>query len=104
MCIGTTNAERVDANPICPVNGELRRHHRHLQLVVGEADLCAKSAMPLPTTVSRRVGINSLAGFGVLNLMLGGIVRCSKARTALMRLLRPDDPSEWPRLGFTEPI
>ena len=42
-----------------------------------------------------------LRGFGFLNLMLGGIVWCSKARTALKRLEMPEAPSEWPTFGLS---
>ncbi len=45
-----------------------------------------------------------LFGFGFANLMLGGMVRCSSARTALMTLVMPEQPSEWPTLGLTEPM
>src|SRR4051812_38551488 len=90
--------------------------------------LCAESRMawallpPIPNELtlmrSRRAsghGIGSvgtdkphdsqgISGFGVLNLMLGGMVRLSNAMTALMRDERPEAPSEWPRLGLTDPI
>jgi hypothetical protein len=36
--------------------------------------------------------------------MFGGMVLCSRARTHLIKLLKPDDPSEWPTFGFTEPM
>lgn len=42
-----------------------------------------------------------LLGFGRVNLMFGGIVSCSKASTALIKLVIPEAPSEWPTLGFT---
>lgn len=42
-----------------------------------------------------------LLGFGVMNLIFGGIVLCSKASTALIRLVMPEAPSEWPTFGFT---
>lgn len=45
-----------------------------------------------------------LLALGVLNLILGGIVLCCKANTALIKLARPADPSQWPILGFTEPM
>jgi hypothetical protein len=35
-----------------------------------------------------------LLGFGVVNLMFGGMVLFSKANTALIRLVIPDAPSE----------
>ncbi len=47
---------------------------------------------------------NALFGLGSWNLMFGGIVRCSSANTALMTLLMPEQPSEWPMFGFTEPM
>ena len=34
-----------------------------------------------------------LLGFGLENLMLGGIKLCSKANTALIKLLIPEAPS-----------
>lgn len=37
-------------------------------------------------------GNNSLFGFGLSNLMLGGIIPFSSARTHLIRLVRSDDP------------
>jgi len=45
-----------------------------------------------------------LLGFGVLNLMFGGIILCSKAKTDLIKLVRPEAPSEWPKFGLTEPM
>jgi hypothetical protein len=45
-----------------------------------------------------------LLGLGVLNLMFGGIVLCSKAKTDLIKLVRPEAPSEWPKFGLTEPM
>jgi len=44
---------------------------------------------------------NVLFGFGVVNLMFGGIILCSKVRTALIKLLIPEAPSAWPMFGFT---
>ena len=35
-------------------------------------------------------------GFGFENLIFGGIIRCSKARTALMSEVIPEAPSECP--------
>lgn len=55
------------------------------------------------TTISR-VGVDLLLGLGFLNLIFGGIVLCSKARTALIKLVMPEQPSECPTFGFTEPI
>jgi hypothetical protein len=48
--------------------------------------------------------INLLLGFGVLNLMFGGMVLFSSARTHLIRLVIPEDPSPWPTFGFTDPM
>lgn len=42
-----------------------------------------------------------LLGFGVLNLMFGGIIPCSRESVTLIRLDKPDAPSEWPTFGFT---
>lgn len=42
-----------------------------------------------------------LLGFGVVNLMFGIMVLCSRDKIALMRLVRPEAPSECPRLGLT---
>lgn len=42
----------------------------------------------------------SLAGFGLLNLMLGMIVLFSSDKVALMMLLRAEFPSLCPRLGL----
>ncbi len=36
--------------------------------------------------------------------MLGGIVLCCRAKTPLMTLEMPEQPSEWPMLGFTDPM
>lgn len=44
---------------------------------------------------------NSLFGLGSRKLMFGGMVFFSKARTALMMLVIPEAPSEWPTLGLT---
>ena len=46
---------------------------------------------------------NSLFGLGVLKLMFGGMMPFSRARTALIRLVRPLAPSEWPTFGLTFP-
>lgn len=45
--------------------------------------------------------VDSLLGFGLLNLMLGGMVLFSRAKTALMMLVMPDAPSECPVFGLT---
>lgn len=42
-----------------------------------------------------------LLGFGVLNLIFGGIVSCCRESMTLIRLVIPDAPSEWPTLGLT---
>ena len=42
-----------------------------------------------------------LLGFGVLNLIFGGMVRCCRESTTLIKLVIPDAPSECPTLGFT---
>ena len=42
-----------------------------------------------------------LFGFGFLKLILGGMVRFSKAKVILMRLVMPEAPSECPTFGFT---
>lgn len=53
-------------------------------------------------TVTRRlVKACLLLGLGLEDLMFGGIVLFSNARTALIRLVRPLAPSEWPVFGFT---
>lgn len=36
--------------------------------------------------------------------MFGGMVLCSKARTAFIKLEMPAEASEWPRFGLTDPI
>ena len=46
----------------------------------------------------------SLLGLGLSNLILGGIVLCSSARTHFIRAVRPDAPSEWPKLGYTHGV
>ncbi|KAG5290256.1 hypothetical protein I7I48_09833 [Histoplasma ohiense] len=43
-------------------------------------------------------------GFGLENLMLGGIVLFSSASTTLMSDEIPDAPSEWPTFGLIDPI
>lgn len=45
-----------------------------------------------------------LRGLGTLNLMFGGMVLCSKARTAFIKLDIPAEASEWPRFGLTDPM
>ncbi len=50
---------------------------------------------PLARPVKLCLRHNSLLlGFGVLNLILGGIILFSKARIALIKLVMPDAPSE----------
>jgi hypothetical protein len=39
--------------------------------------------------------------FGVLKKIFGGIVACSRLNTALIMLVIPDAPLEWPTFGFT---
>ncbi len=41
-----------------------------------------------------------LLGLGFENLMLGGIVLFSNAKTAFIRPVSPDAPSEWPKFGL----
>jgi hypothetical protein len=41
-----------------------------------------------------------LFGFGLENLILGRIVLFSSDKTALIRPVKPEAPSEWPTLGF----
>lgn len=48
--------------------------------------------------------VDSLLGFGLSSLILGGITPFSSARMHLIRLLSPEDPSECPTFGFTEPM
>lgn len=48
--------------------------------------------------------LGCLNGLGEVNLILGGIMRFSRASTAFITEVRPDAPSKWPRLGFTEPM
>ena len=48
-----------------------------------------------------KVSSGLLLGFGVLNLMFGGIVRCCRESMTLIKLVIPDAPSECPTLGFT---
>jgi hypothetical protein len=50
------------------------------------------------------VRVDLLFGLGFLNLIFGGIVLFSKARTALIRLVIPEQPSECPTFGFTDPM
>ena len=45
-------------------------------------------------------GFDVLAGFGVLNLMFGMIVRFSRDRTALKILVIAAAPSLWPKFGL----
>ena len=45
--------------------------------------------------------VKGIFGFGLLNLILGGIVLFSRASTALIKLEIPEAPSEWPTFGFT---
>ena len=45
----------------------------------------------------------SMAGFGVAKCRLGGIWRCSRASTALIRPVTPAAASRWPTLVLTEP-
>jgi len=40
----------------------------------------------------------------MLNLILGGIVRCSNDLTALISDTSPEAPSVWPTFGLTEVI
>ena len=42
-----------------------------------------------------------LLGFGLENLMFGGIKLCSKANMALIKLVIPEAPSAWPTFGLT---
>ena len=42
-----------------------------------------------------------LLGFGVLNLIFGGIIPCCRESKTLITLVIPDAPSEWPTLGLT---
>jgi hypothetical protein len=42
-----------------------------------------------------------LFGLGVLNLMFGSIVLCSRDTTTFIKLVRPEAPSECPTFGLT---
>lgn len=44
---------------------------------------------------------NGILGFGVWKWIFGGIVLCSSDRMALIMLVIPEAPSEWPTFGFT---
>lgn len=49
-------------------------------------------------------GNDLLLGFGLLNLMFGGMVLFSSASTHLIKLVIPEDPSPWPTFGLTDPM
>jgi hypothetical protein len=51
--------------------------------------------------LEERDEIRLLLGFGFWNLIFGGIVLRSNMRTALIKLVRPLAPSEWPVFGLT---
>lgn len=53
---------------------------------------------------SEHLGLHSLFGLGFTNLMLGGMTLCSNDKTHLIKLFRPEEPSEWPTFGFTDPM
>lgn len=46
--------------------------------------------------------LDILFGLGLLSLIFGGIVLCSRARTHLMTDESPAEPSECPTFGLTE--
>lgn len=60
--------------------------------------------MSVSMILAEKMPGNLLLGFGVWNLMFGGMILFSRARTAFIKLEMPAEASEWPRFGLTEPI
>ncbi len=97
MGVGTSNTKRVDADSLSAVLWEGRRHNRYGQFLLRKGNCASWGCQVSPLGAfceGVRRGNDTLLGFGSENLMFGGIVRCSRARTALITLLMPEQPSE----------
>lgn len=99
MCVGAPNAERINADSLCLVGWKRSGLYRNDKLLFGEWNYKMLGRQSEPTHT-----FDLLFGLGILNLMLGGIVLCSNVRIPLIRLVIPEQPSECPTLGLTEPI
>jgi hypothetical protein len=106
MHIAPPNTKRVDANPLFTILWKRRRADRDREFVFGKGNcvLVLAAISPREKPCSWRNVANVLLGLGLLNLIFGGMILCSRARTDLMTEVRPDEPSPCPRFGFTEPM
>jgi len=100
MSICSSNSERVDANSLCAVDRECSWFNWNSQPLFGKRNYTISVESP---GANNKLD-NSLRGLGVMNLMFGGIVLFSRDRMHLIKLLRPEEPSECPTLGFTDPM
>lgn len=98
MCVTASNAIRTYADSFSLMDGKGHWSDWHYQTFLGKW-YYRKSVKLLSRFAVVDAGL--LLGLGVLNLMLGGITRCSSARIALIKLVIPDAPSECPTFGFT---
>lgn len=96
MGICTTDPERIDTDPLTPVCRP--RHwlygdfeHRFL-----EWNWRTLVYVPVNCIINEVL----LSGLGVTKCAFGGITFLLRARAALMMLVSPDAPSEWPTFGF----
>ena len=74
MCISSPKSKRVYACSLKAITGP-------------KEGVCRNLKMP---------SLNRVLGFGVVKLIFGGMVCFSKARAALITLVTPAAPSEWP--------
>lgn len=124
MSIGTADAKRVDTDTTITISRPGHWFRGYYELLVFKRychDLlesrvsfdgymymslaCSKITLSLSFLKPYESGAirhaDLLLGLGVENLMFGGIVLFSKANTALIKLVKPEAPSEWPTFGLT---
>jgi hypothetical protein len=97
MSVASTNTERIDTDPFCPINGPLGGHYRNKQPAFLEGN-CINVNTTGKIVI---IPVYLLLGLGWLNLICGGIVRVSRDSTALIMLVMPDAPSECPKFALT---
>jgi hypothetical protein len=91
MGVAPANSERVDANTLAAVSWPRYRLYRYNKspFLEGNCEVSVRAEAN-----GSGDWMNLLLGFGVLNLICGGITRFSRDSTALIKLVMPEAPSE----------